>query len=142
VTGSVNEQRVFARGDFECFGRDYAAIRRSKAQLIGNSDERGQIGQVTRFIPEFLSILNAIDSDFHLRTSLIPQRGPAAMPKQDRVNVCAARAAPADAIEPATAHAFEQGGTQDMDLRSYSGVSRAWSARFELGRILCSALAR
>jgi hypothetical protein len=35
------------------------------------------------------------------------------MPKQDRVNVCAARAAPADAIEPATAHAFEQGGTQD-----------------------------
>jgi hypothetical protein len=39
---------VFARGDFECFGRDYAAIRRSKAQLIGaHSDERGQIGQVT-----------------------------------------------------------------------------------------------
>ena len=39
------------------------------------------------------------------------------MPKQDRVNVCAARAAPADAIEPATAHALEQGAGQDMDLR-------------------------
>jgi hypothetical protein len=47
------------------------------------------------------------------------------MPKQDRVNVCAARAAPADAIEPTNAHALEQGGTQDMDLPSIDDRSTA-----------------
>jgi hypothetical protein len=41
------------------------------------------------------------------------------------LNVCAVRAAPADAIAPATAHALEQGGTQDMDLRSIDDHSTA-----------------
>jgi hypothetical protein len=50
------------------------------------------------------------------------------MPKQDRVNVCAALAAPADAIEPATAHAFEQGGTQDMEPSRSCPSARANSA--------------
>jgi hypothetical protein len=41
------------------------------------------------------------------------------------VDACATDVAPADAIEPATAHALQQEGAQDMDLRSIDDRSTA-----------------